>query len=129
MSPASSKRIAIVGAGAVGGWVGGVLADAGYHITLIDPWPEHVTAIRDAGITLTEPGNRRQIPIRALHVADVQSLHSTPVDVAFVCVKLYDTDWATALIVPYLAASGFVVTMQNGLIEERVAAIAGWGRT
>ncbi|MEO8849358.1 MAG: ketopantoate reductase C-terminal domain-containing protein, partial [Casimicrobiaceae bacterium] len=51
------------------------------------------------------------------------------VDVAFVCVKLYDTDWATALIVPYLSASGFIVTMQNGLIEERVAAFAGWART
>jgi 2-dehydropantoate 2-reductase len=122
-------RIAVVGAGAVGGLAGGHLARAGHDVTLIDGWPEHVAAIRSSGLVLARPGAEDRVPVAALHVGEVQSLHARPVDLAFVCVKLYDTDWATALVAPYLAPSGFVVTMQNGLIEERVAAIVGWGRT
>ena len=33
------KRIVVVGAGAVGGYVGSSLAHAGHDVTLIDPWP------------------------------------------------------------------------------------------
>ena len=36
------KRIAVVGAGALGGYVGGTLAHLGHDVTLIDAWPEHV---------------------------------------------------------------------------------------
>ena len=36
------KRIAVIGAGAVGGYLGGHLARTGQDVTLIDPWPEHV---------------------------------------------------------------------------------------
>ncbi|HUA76803.1 MAG TPA: 2-dehydropantoate 2-reductase N-terminal domain-containing protein, partial [Acetobacteraceae bacterium] len=46
------KRIAVVGAGAVGGYVGGHLARNGYDVTLIDPWPEHVEAIRGDGLAM-----------------------------------------------------------------------------
>ena len=129
MPPVAPVRIGIVGAGGVGGWVGGHLARAGVDVTLIDPWPDHVAAIRAGGIVLTDPGKEYRVPVKALHVGEAQSLHATPLDLAFVCMKLYDTDWATALIAPCLAPSGFVVTLQNGLIEERVAALVGWGRT
>src|SRR5258708_4820293 len=47
------KRIALVGAGAIGGYVGGYLARNGYDVTLIDPWPEHIEAIRRNGLELT----------------------------------------------------------------------------
>ena len=46
------KRIAIVGAGALGGYVGGNLAHLGHDVTLIDPWPEHVETIRKRGLEL-----------------------------------------------------------------------------
>lgn len=47
-----TKRIAIVGAGALGGYVGGTLAHLGFDVTLIDPWPEHVQIIRSRGLEL-----------------------------------------------------------------------------
>ena len=47
------KRIAVVGAGAVGGYLGGHLARTGNDVTLIDPWPEHVEAIRKHGLKLS----------------------------------------------------------------------------
>jgi 2-dehydropantoate 2-reductase len=43
--------------------------------------------------------------------------------------KSYDTAWATMLIRQYLAADGYVVSLQNCMNEETVAGIVGWGRT
>jgi ketopantoate reductase len=116
-------RIAFVGAGAVGSYVGGHMARAGHDVTLIDPWQENVEAIRRAGLQLGGTQGEHTVKIRALHISDAQSLAREPVDLAFICMKLYDTEWAVALIKPYLAAGGCVVTMQNSLVEEQVAAI------
>ena len=123
------EKIAFVGAGAVGGYVGGHLARAGHDVTLIDPWFEHVAAIKRRGLQLGGTQGEHAVEVKALHITEVQGLPHAAVDIAFICMKLYDTDWATALIMPYLAPGGIVVTMQNGLVEEQVARIAGWGRT
>lgn len=125
----NNEHFAFVGAGAVGGYVGGHLARAGHHVTLIDPWPEHVDCIKRDGIGLGGTQGEHRVAVTALHVTEVQSLIHRPVDIAFICMKLYDTEWACALIKPYLAPQGFAVTMQNSLVEERVACIVGWGRT
>jgi 2-dehydropantoate 2-reductase len=123
------KRIAFVGAGAIGGYVGAHLFKAGYDVTLIDQWPEHVNAIKHQGLCFSGALGEYSVKVPALHIHEAQSLAKYPVDIAFICTKLYDTEWATALIKQYLAPSGYVVTMQNSLVEELVAKIAGWGRT
>jgi 2-dehydropantoate 2-reductase len=124
-----AEKIVFVGAGAVGGYVGGHLARAGHDVTLIDPWPEHVAQIKSRGLHLGGTQGEHDVKVNALDITEVQSLPPGTVDIAFICMKLYDTEWATALIAPYLAPNGFVVTLQNSLVEERVARIAGWGRT
>ena len=48
----ADKRIVVVGAGAIGGYTGGSLAHNGFDVTLIDPWPEHIEAIRKDGLSL-----------------------------------------------------------------------------
>ena len=126
------KRIAVVGAGALGGYVGGWLAHSGHDVTLIDPWPEHIAAIRARGLKLdglTAPEKIVVKQVKTLHVTEVQGLARAPVDVALVAVKSYDTPWATHLIRPYLSHEGFVVSLQNCLNEETIAGIVGWGRT
>jgi 2-dehydropantoate 2-reductase len=126
------KRIAIVGAGAVGGYAGAHMTAAGHDVTLIDPWPEHVDAMKTHGLEIfgMTAEERLSVPVAAMHITDVQVLaRQRPIDIAFVSVKAYDTVWATTLIRPYLAASGCVVSMQNCINEERVAAVVGWGRT
>src|SRR6266702_4504676 len=126
------KRIAIVGAGAVGGYTGGHMVQAGEDVTFIDPWPEHVEHLRKHGLRVTHARDVPEfiVPVRALHLTDVQRLaREKPVDIAFVCMKSYDTDWATMLIGQYLAPDGFVVSLQNCMNEETVAGIVGWGRT
>jgi len=126
------KRIAVVGAGALGGYVGGSFAQQGLDVTLIDPWPENVEAIRTRGLELDglTPEEKFTVKgVKILHLTEVQSLARQPVDVAFVAMKSYDTAWATHLILPYLSAEGFVVSLQNCLNEETIAGIVGWGRT
>jgi 2-dehydropantoate 2-reductase len=52
-----------------------------------------------------------------------------PFDAVFIAVKSYDTEWATAMAINYLKPDGVVVDFQNGLNDERVAAVAGKHRT
>ena len=127
-----TKRIAIVGAGALGGYVGGTLAHLGHDVTLIDAWPEQIETIRARGLELDGMTPEERFTVKSaktLHLTEVQSLARRPVDVAMVAVKSYDTPWATALIKPYLSAEGFVVSLQNCLNEETIAGVVGWGRT
>src|SRR5437879_8738389 len=122
-------RIGIVGAGAIGCVVGGLLTKAGRDVTLIDQWPEHVEAMKTRGLRLSGTCGDHTIPVRALHLHEVQSLRE-PFDLAFVAVKSYDTEWATQLGLAYLKQpDGVVVDFQNGINDERVAAVAGRERS
>jgi 2-dehydropantoate 2-reductase len=127
-----TKRIAVVGAGAVGGYVGASLFHAGHDVTLIDPWPMHVEAIRANGMNLqgmTE-AERKTVRVPAMHITEVQNLaKQRPIDIALISVKSYDTICACRLIKQYLSSDGIMVSMQNCVNEERVASVAGWGRT
>jgi 2-dehydropantoate 2-reductase len=126
------KKIAIVGAGAVGGYTGAHIVRSGEDVTFIDPWPEHVEHMRRHGLRVTHAKDVPEftVPARALHVTDAQSLaKERPVDIAFVCMKSYDTAWAATLIRQYLAPDGYVVSLQNCMNEETLAGVVGWGKT
>jgi 2-dehydropantoate 2-reductase len=124
-------KIAIMGVGALGGYAGAHMAQAGEDVTFIDPWPEHVERMRTAGLRIS---HLHEVPdftvkVRALHLTEVQQLvREQPIDIAFVCVKSYDTAWATMLISQYLSANGFVVSLQNCMNEETNAGVVGWGK-
>ena len=125
-------KIAIIGAGALGGHVGAYMTRAGHDVTLVDPWPEHVERMRSDGLTLAGQSEAECFTqaVNAIHVTDLQATAMTrPFDIAFVSMKSYDTVWATQMVAQYLAPGGFVVSLQNGINEERVAGVVGWGRT
>src|SRR5882724_3913307 len=126
------RKIAIVGAGAVGGYAGAHMVQAGEDVTFIDPWPEHVERMRAHGLRVTHARDVAEfsVSVRALHVTDAQQLaKEAPVEIAFVCMKSYDTAWATTMIKQYLAPDGFVVSLQNCMNEETIAGVVGWGKT
>jgi 2-dehydropantoate 2-reductase len=128
----SGKKIAFVGAGAVGGYTGAHMVAAGEDVTFIDPWPDHVEHMRKHGLRVTHAMKEPEftVPVRALHITDAQQLaKEKPVDIAFVCMKSYDTAWAAMLIRQYLAPDGFVVSLQNCMNEETIAGVVGWGKT
>jgi 2-dehydropantoate 2-reductase len=121
-------RIGIIGAGAIGCVVGGLLAKAGEDVTLVDQWPEHVETMRAKGLRLSGTCGDHVVPVRALHIHELQGLVD-PFDTVFIAVKSYDTEWATAMGVAYLKPDGVVVDFQNGINDHRVAAVAGRERT
>ena len=125
-------KIAMVGAGALGGHVGAYLTRDGHDVTLIDPWPEHVDYMRENGLTLrgnTAPENFTVMP-KTIHITELQEAARDGLfNFAFVSMKSYDTVWATAMVKEYLAPDGFVVSLQNSINEERVASVMGWGKT
>jgi len=117
------------GAGAVGGYVCAHLVRAGEQVTVLDPWPQHVEAIRSHGLRVSGTQGDFTVAVDALHLADAQQLMRRPVDIAIIALKSFDTEWASQLIGQYLAPQGYVVSMQNGINEPRIAAAVGWGRT
>jgi 2-dehydropantoate 2-reductase len=122
-------RIAILGSGAIGSIVGGLLTKAGHDVTLIDQWPEHVEAMKTIGLRLSGTCGEHLVPVRALHLHELQSVDA-PFDAIFLAVKSYDTEWAAQLAAHYVnARSGVVVDFQNGINDERVATIVGRERT
>ncbi|MGH7275719.1 MAG: ketopantoate reductase family protein [Candidatus Rokuibacteriota bacterium] len=122
-------RIGIVGAGAIGCVVGGLLTRAGRDVTLVDQWPEHVETMRKQGLRLSGTCGDHTVKVTALHLHEAQGIRE-PFDAVFIAVKSYDTEWATALGVSYLRRpDGVVVDFQNGINDERVASIAGRERT
>src|SRR5712671_2726586 len=124
------KRIVVVGAGAIGGYTGGNLAHNGFDVTLVDPWPEHIEAIRRDGLALegVTPDEFVLARPKTLHLTEIQHLaKERPIDIAFISMKSYDTEWATMMIRQYLAPSGYVVSLQNCINEERIAQIVGGG--
>ena len=127
-----SERIAMFGAGALGGYVGGYLATTGRDVVLTDMWHANIEAIRSDGLHLSGMGDAEALVARpeTLHMHELGTeLAKRPIDIAFISVKSYDTEWVTQLAKPYLSPAGFIVSLQNGINEERIAGIVGWGRT
>jgi 2-dehydropantoate 2-reductase len=125
-------KIAVLGAGAMGGIVAIGLHRGGHHALIIDPWRPHVEAIRTSGFLMTgvysgEPV-RWQGTIPALHTDELAQLQGK-LDVVFLSVKAYNTRWAAQLIQPHLAPEGMVVSVQNGINEPVIAEVVGPGRT
>ena len=128
----AGKRVVIVGAGAVGGYIGAHMARAGHDVTMVDPWPEHVEIMRDKGLEITgmTPQEAFTQKMNAIHLTELQDIvKQRAVDIAIIAVKSYDTVWATHMIAQYLSPEGFVVSAQNCVNEERIAGVVGWGRT
>jgi 2-dehydropantoate 2-reductase len=122
-------RIAILGSGAIGSVVGGLLTKAGHDVTLVDQWPEHIEAMKKIGLRLSGTCGEHVVPVRALHLHELQSVDA-PFDAIFLAVKSYDTEWAAQLALHYVnARDGIVVDFQNGINDQRVAAIVGRERT
>jgi 2-dehydropantoate 2-reductase len=123
-----SKKIAVLGAGAVGATTGAYLLKAGHDVTLIDQWAAHIDKIRSDGLKLTDLSGEVTVPAKALHLSDLSNLRE-PFDIVFLSVKSYDTRWSAYLIEPHLKTTGFILPTQNALNDEVVASVVGFNRT
>ena len=123
-----SKRIVVVGTGAIGSSVAADLTDAGHDVTMVDQWPEHVEKMRADGLQVTMPDLDLRLEVDAHHLCDLASLKAM-FDVALICVKSYDTTWIVQLIEPYLADDAVLVGIQNSMNDDAHADIVGRDRT
>ena len=103
-------KVAVMGAGAVGCYYGGMLARAGHDVTLIAR-PVHVAAVAQNGLRLQTAAFDEQVRVAAsLDASAVQGA-----SLVLFCVKSLDTESAGAQIAPYLAPDTLVLCLQNGV--------------
>lgn len=125
MQDLRSQPITILGAGAIGGTVGALLTEAGYRVTLVDTDKAHVRKMQVHGLHLSGIRGDRMIRVDAIHADDLTG----PLGVTFLCVKGHHTEDAIRRYAPLLAEDGYVLSLQNGLNEEVIAAHVGPQRT
>ena len=103
-------KIAVMGAGAVGCYYGGMLARAGHPVVLVAR-PQHVAAIAHAGLRLQTQTFDEHIQVQA----SIEASAVRGADVVLFCVKSSDTEAAGRLIEPFLQPDTLVVCLQNGV--------------
>ncbi|KWN86831.1 ketopantoate reductase family protein [Burkholderia ubonensis] len=109
-------RIAMLGAGAMGSLFGGLLAEAGEDVTLIDVNDAHLDAIRRNGLRIeNDCGDRRITTLRALRPDAAQPARGEPFDLLIVFTKSLHTRAALDGVRALLTAHTAVLTLQNGL--------------
>jgi 2-dehydropantoate 2-reductase len=122
MTEATWPRVAVLGAGAVGCYFGGMLARAGAPVTLIGR-PPHVAALRQGGLWLESPHFQGRILVASAEAVEA----ARGAELVLFCVKTLDTDEAARLLAPHLGAGALVLSMQNGVDNvERIRAAAGF---
>ncbi len=105
-----TPRVAVVGAGAVGCWYGGMLARAGVPVTLIGR-PVHVDAMRRDGLRLSSAASDEHIAVEAS--TDIAAVAQAAL--VLVCVKSTDTEATAAGLAAHLAPAARLLSLQNGV--------------
>lgn len=105
-----SLKVAVMGAGAVGCYFGGMLARAGHQVVLVAR-PQHVAAIERDGLRM----ETRMFDEHVRLAASSDPAAVKGADLVLFCVKSTDTESAGALIRPHLAAKALVLCLQNGV--------------
>lgn len=114
-------RIAVVGAGAVGGYFGGMLARAGAPVVLIGR-AAFVGAVRKEGLFLDAVSFQERLKVEA--ATELEAVRGA--GLILFCVKTVDTAATARAIAPLLSPTAIVISMQNGVDNaEQIRAAAG----
>ena len=117
-----NQKTVVVGAGAMGGLFGGLLAEGGLDVTLVDAWPEHITAIKRDGLRIVGVGGDRFIKVKA--TTDAREIDRADV-VLFQC-KAFANAAAANSAKHLFGGQTVAITFQNGLgNEQALGAILG----
>jgi 2-dehydropantoate 2-reductase len=116
MTTPTFRKVAVMGAGAVGSFYGAMLARAGHALTLIGR-PAHVQAIQRDGLMLDMA--QRVECLRLDASTDAAAVQGA--DLVLCCVKSGDTEDTARQMAPYLSASALLMSLQNGDNAETLA--------
>jgi len=117
-------RIALVGAGSLGTIAGALLSKVGLDIVLVDANEEHVNALNSMGARI-EGHMEATIPVKAIRPHDMEGTY----DLFIYMVKATFDDVALPGLLPFMRPDSMLITLQNGVPEERVASFVGRERT
>lgn len=114
-------RIAVMGAGGVGGCLGGLLAKAGNDVSLVTRG-EHLEAIRTNGLKLIRPSSRFVVEVKATD----DPAQVGPVDLVLFTVKTFHNRQIISTLRPLMGHETSVLTLQNGVeSHEQLGAVLG----
>jgi 2-dehydropantoate 2-reductase len=115
-----SERILVIGAGPIGGIIGGRLARAGSDMTFVDIDKAHIAAIREKGLQVDVPDGPFNVKIKIAFSEELQGKYDT----VLIAVRSNHTLAALATALTHIDSDGTLVSMQNGinppLLEEKV---------
>ncbi len=113
-------RMIVMGAGPIGGIIGGRLARQRNDVTLVDVDEEHVRAIRERGLQVDVPDGPFTVSVPVVFPQEIQGKF----DIGFIAVRSYFTKDALASLRSHLSENAVLVSLQNGinppLLEEAV---------
>ena len=113
-----AMKVAVMGTGAIGGYIGARLAAGGAEVTFIARG-RHLAAIREGGL-------RVQSPLGDVHVVPASATDDPAavgeVDVVLLGTKLYDVEAAVPAIMPMIGADTAVICLQNGVDAPEIVA-------
>lgn len=107
-------KICMLGAGAMGCSIGGLLAAGGADVVFVDTWQEHVDAINAAGLRMKVGEEEKVVKVAAYTDCDKVGV----VDLVIVFVKSFNTKEAIAKAKPCIGPETMVLSLQNGLGNE-----------
>ncbi|MCS6983548.1 MAG: 2-dehydropantoate 2-reductase [Leptospiraceae bacterium] len=120
------SEILVIGAGAIGGITAGLLKRAGYVVEVIAKHPGYCEKIEKEGLHIFGIRGDHRIRLQAYPtLAHTKKKY----DIVFVAVKTYDLDSLKKDLPKLLYENSAVVSLQNGLVAEKLAAIVGKERT
>jgi 2-dehydropantoate 2-reductase len=109
-------KVCVLGSGAMGSSIGGLLADAGSEVYLIDTWAEHVNVMNSQGLKLRADSSDRIVKVRA--TTDSRGIDQ--VDLIIVLVKSFNTREAIEDARPIIGDKTVIMSLQNGLGNEEI---------
>ena len=113
--------IAIMGAGSVGGYLGGMLARSGLNVSLIARGP-HLAAIRESGLRVVR--DSEEFTVHCAATDDPGEIG--PVDLVLLTVKTYQNDSAVPAMAPLIGPDSTVLCLQNG-VDSYLAVAEAYG--
>ncbi|MBI4962381.1 MAG: 2-dehydropantoate 2-reductase [Desulfomonile tiedjei] len=130
------RKIAVVGAGAIGGITAAVLTGAGLDVEVVCKHQETTDRASSPGLHVFGLKGDLTVPVKAVkNIADLSGLK----DVVFLATKATEAVNAAQELLPFLHADSLVVSQQNGICEEALAkligrdrvigCVVGWGAT
>ena len=114
-------KIAIVGAGAVGGILAAYLTEKGFDVETVCKYPDAVKACRE-GLKISGVRGSRRVPLKTVLTPEYLS---GPKDAILIATKAYDLAKTAKECLPYLKQGGIMLSMQNGICTDILAGIAG----